>query len=457
MIAIRRPQGPRNPPLLGQIPAFRRDPLGFLQRTAAAYGDLAYFRLGPQHVFLANDPEYVRDVLVTNQNNFTKSRALQRAKVLLGEGLLTSEGSFHLRQRRLVQPAFHRPRLIGYSQVMSDYAVRARQRWSDGETLDISSEMMRLTLAVVGKTLFSADVEHEAGEIGEALTAILRMFNLLMMPFSEYLEKLPLPAIRRFEKARARLDKTIFGMIAERRAGGQDRGDLLSMLLLAEDEEGGGGMSDQQVRDEALTLFIAGHETTAQALTWSWYLLSQNPDCERTLHEELDTVLGDRPPSFEDLPKLRYTEMVLAEALRLYPPAWGIGRKAIASFQLGGYDIPKGAIIILSPYVAHRDSRYFPAPERFDPERWTPEAREARPKFSYFPFGGGARVCIGERFAWMEGTLALAAIAQKWRFRLSPGHRVEPLPLITLRPKYGMKMRAERRVSRPGMIPDQSF
>ena len=440
VLATVRPRGPKNPPIVGQIPAFRSNPLGFLTRTAREFGDIAYFRLGPQHVYLVNEPEFIRHILVTNQNNFTKSRALQRAKVLLGEGLLTSEGEAHLRQRRLVQPAFHRPRLIGYSKMMTDYAVRTRERWRDGETLDVASEMMRLTLAVVGKTLFSADVEAEAGEIGEALTAILHMFDLLMMPFSEYLEKLPLPSVRRFEKARGRLDHTIYGMIAERRGGGEDRGDLLSMLLLSRDEDGSGGLSDQQVRDEALTLFLAGHETTAQTLMWTWYLLSQNPECESRLHEEVDRVLGGRAPTFDDLPQLRYTEMVLAESMRMYPPAWAIGRKSIDAFELGGYGISKGSILILSPYVTQRDARFFPDPERFDPERWTPEARDTRPKFSYFPFGGGARLCIGERFAWMEGALVVAAIAQKWRLRLVSGHRVEPLPLITLRSKYGMKM-----------------
>jgi cytochrome P450 len=452
VIAVERPRGPRNPPIVGQIPAFRSDPLGFLTRIASRYGDLAYFKLGPQHVFLVNQPDYIREILVTSQNNFTKSRALQRARVLLGEGLLTSEGELHLRQRRLVQPAFHRPRLAGYAKVMSEYAVRARDRWRPGETVDVASEMMRLTLAVVGKTLFSADVEQEAGEIGEALTTVLHMFNLLMMPFSEYLEKLPLPSVRRFEKARARLDKTIYGMITERRASGEDCGDLLSMLLLARDEDESSGMSDQQVRDEALTLFLAGHETTAQALTWTLYLLSQNPECEARLHEEVQRVLGDRPPAFEDLPRLQYAEMVLAEGMRLYPPAWAIGRKAIAAFELGGYQLPAGAIAILSPYVTHRDARFFPDPERFDPQRFTPEARESRPRFSYFPFGGGARVCIGERFAWMEGTLVLAAIAQKWRLRLVPGHRVEPHPLITLRTKYGMRMRVVPRNEQPSAL-----
>ena len=306
---------------------------------------------------------------------------------------------------------------------------------------------MRLTLAVVGKTLFSADVESEAGEIGEALTTVLKMFNMLMLPFSEYLEKLPLPAVRRFEKARARLDETIYGLIRERRNSGVDGGDLLSMLLLAQDEEsGGGGMTDTQVRDEALTLFLAGHETTANALTWTWYLLSRNPECEARLHQEIDAVLDGRDPGFDDVPRLRYAEMVLAEAMRLYPPAWAIGRMAKTACEIGGVEIAAKSICIVSPYVMQRDARYFPEPDRFDPERWTPEQRDARPKFTYFPFGGGARVCIGERFAWMEGVLLLTTLARKWKLRLAPGHRVEPLPLITLRTKYGMRMSVIGRV-----------
>jgi cytochrome P450 len=415
-------------------------------KMAREYGDLAYFRLGPQHVYLVNHPDLVREILVTNQANFTKSRALQRARVLLGEGLLTSEGQFHLRQRRLVQPAFHRERLAAYASVMSECGVRLRDSWTPGSTLEISGEMMRLTLAVVGKTLFSADIGAEAPEIGEALTNVLKMFRMLMMPFSEYLEKLPLPSVRRFDKARARLDQTIYGLIHERRRSGEDTGDLLSMLLLAHDEEAdGSGMTDQQVRDEALTLFLAGHETTANALTWTWYLLSQNPECERRLHEEIDSVLQGRVPGMSDLPQLRYAEMVFAEAMRLYPPAWAIGRMAKGPFELGGIKIAAKSICIMSPYVMQRDPRWFPHPERFNPERWSPEARDARPKFSYFPFGGGARVCIGERFAWMEGVLMIAAITQKWKLRLAPDQRVEPLPLITLRTKYGMRMIVEPR------------
>ena len=440
-----KPKGPKGLPFVGYLPAFRKHPLKFLKRMAEEYGDLAYFKLGPQHVYLVNHPELVREILVLRQHNFTKSRMLQRARILLGDGLLTSEGQVHVRQRRLVQPAFHRDRLPAYGKVMSDFARRARDRWQPGATLEMSHEMMQLTLAIVGKTLFSADVQSEASEIGQALTSVLEMFDILLLPFSEYLEKLPLPSVRRFERARTVLDETIYRMIRERRACGEDRGDLLSMLLLAQDEDDSGGMTDTQVRDEALTLFLAGHETTANALTWTWYLLSQNPECEARLHQEIDEVLGDRSPSFDDLPQLRYAEMVIAEAMRLYPPAWAIGRMSKEAFELGGIEIPAKAICITSPYVMHRDSRYYPDPERFDPERWTPEKKEARPKFSYFPFGGGSRVCIGERFAWMEGVLVLATISQKWKLRLAPDQRVEPLPLITLRTKYGMRMKVESR------------
>jgi cytochrome P450 len=441
-----RPPGPKNAPIIGNLRAFRANPLSFLTNAARQYGDLVYFRVAQQHMYLVNHPDYVREILVNNQGNFIKSRALQRAKVLLGEGLLTSEGQHHLRQRRLVQPAFHRDRLAGYASAMSESAVRARQRWKAGATMDISVEMAQLTLAVVAKTLFSADIESEAPEIGAAMTSILQLFRVLLLPFSEYLDKLPLPSMRRFEKARARLDATIYGLIRERRASGVDTGDLLSMLLLAQDEDKDGGqMTDEQVRDEALTLFLAGHETGANALSWTWYLLSQHPEVERRLHAEIDAVLGHRAPELADLPQLRYAEMVLSEALRLYPPAWGIGRKAIGAFTVGGFDVPANSICILSPYVVQRDARWFPDPEKFDPERWTAEARDSRPKFAYFPFGGGARVCIGERFAWMEGVILMAAIAQKWRFRLEPGQHVEPLPLVTLRVKNGLRMIAEPR------------
>jgi len=426
--------------------AFRNNPLKFLSGLARDYGDVVYYKLGPADVYFVNDPELIREVLVMQDRKFTKSRALQRARVLLGDGLLTSEGSFHMRQRRLVQPAFHRERLMAYSKVMVEYALRTRGRWTPGSTLDVSKEMMQLTLSVVGQTLFSADVEGEAAQVGEALTSVLEMFNMLLLPFSEYMEKLPLPSVKRFERGRKVLDDIIYGMIRERRASGvQDQGDLLSMLLLAKDEDGSGGMSDEQVRDEALTLFLAGHETTANALTWTWYLLSQNPECEARMHAEVDEVLQGREPGWDDLPNLRYTEMVLAESMRIYPPVWGIGRMSTEAVQLGNVEIGPKSIVVVSPYVMHRNAKYFPQPERFDPERWTSEAKKARPQFSYFPFGGGSRLCIGERFAWMEGVLVLASIAQKWKLRLDPAQRVEPQPIITLRTKYGMRMKVEPR------------
>lgn len=452
MAASVYPPSPKRKPIMGHLMGFRRDPLGFLLNAAQDHGDLVHFKFGPQDIFFVNHPETIRDVLVTNNRNFTKSRGLEMAKRFLGEGLLTSEGDFHRRQRRLAQPAFHHKRIYAYAQVMAEYGERRRAHWQDGQTLDIAQEMMGLTLAIVGKTLFDADVEGEAKEIGKALSEIMHMFDRITTPFPWLLEMLPLPSNFRFNRARARLDETIYRIINERRASREDRGDLLSMLLLATDTEGDGtGMSDRQLRDEAMTIFLAGHETTANALTWTWYLLSQHAEVEARLHEEIDTVLQGRLPTAEDFPRLPFTEMVLAEAMRLYPPAWAIGRRAIADYRIGEYTIPARTIILMSPYVMHRNPRYYPEPLRFDPERWTAAAREARPKFAYFPFGGGPRVCIGEGFAWMEGVLLIAAIAQQWRMRLAPNQKVAPQPMITLRAKNGIQMRLERRDG--GQIP----
>jgi cytochrome P450 len=441
------PPGPKGKPILGNQLEFRRNPLGFLLTLAREYGDFVHFKLANLDAYLLTDPEWIKDVLVTNNRCFHKSRGLELAKSFLGEGLLTSEDDFHHRQRRLAQPAFHRQRIAAYASVMTAYSERTRRGWQNGTPLDLGQEMMRLTLAIVGKTLFDADVEAEAKEIGRALTEIVHLFSSrLVLPFPELLERLPLPSNRRFHKARARLDATIHRIITTRRASGADRGDLLSMLLLAQDDEGDGGkMSDLQVRDEAMTLFLAGHETTANALTWTWYLLSQNQEVEAKLHQEIDGVLAGRLPTVDDIALLPYTEKVFAESMRLYPPAWTIGRRALVDYPIGDYRVPARSIILMSQYVMHHDTRYYPDPFRFDPERWTPEARAARPKFSYFPFGGGPRVCIGESFAWMEGVLVVATIAQQWRFRLVEGHRVEPQAFITLRPKYGMRMIPERR------------
>ncbi len=430
----------------GHLLGLRRNLLEYLQRVAEACGEVGYFKAGPMRIYLLNNPEHIKDVLVTHHKNFVKSRGLQLAKRILGEGLLTSEGEFHLRQRRLVQPAFHRQRLEGYGEVMCAQARRMCEGWHDHAEVDVAEEMMRLTLAIVGKTLFGANVEEEADEIGQALTAAMGLFSRLTNPLAEILEKLPLPSNIRFFRAKHRLDATIYRIIAERRTSGEDRGDLLSMLLMAQDEEGDGGrMTDLQVRDEAMTLFLAGHETTAIALTWTWYLLAQHPEIEAKLYAELQDVLAQRPPAVEDFPRLIYTRMVLAESMRLFPPAYVFGRMAVDDYQIGPYYAPAGATLLVSPYILHRMARFYSEPLRFMPERWTAEAESERHKFAYIPFGGGPRICIGEGFAWMEGVLVLAALAQHWKLRLVPNHPIELQPLITLRPKFGMKMKLERR------------
>ncbi|HYX19646.1 MAG TPA: cytochrome P450, partial [Thermoanaerobaculia bacterium] len=344
------------------------------------------------------------------------------------------------------QPAFHAQRIAGYAGAMAALADRSTGRWSNGQVRDVALEMTRLTLAIVGRTLFDADVESEADEIGAALTTALGLFGrTFTLPYFELLDRLPLPMNRRFGRAKARIDATIARLIVERRRapGGAD---LLSLLVSASDTEGDGrGMTDAQVRDEAITIFLAGHETTANALAWTWYLLAKNPDAEARLHAEVDAVLGGRSPTAADLPRLPWTEMVLAESMRLFPPAWIIGRRAIEPCEIGGFEVPRGSIVVVCQWVTHRDQRWFPEPERFDPERFLPAAKEARPRFAYFPFGGGPRVCIGEGFAWMEGVLVLAAIARRWRLHLAKDQEIVPAPSITLRPRDGIRMILERR------------
>lgn len=433
-------------PLFGSLFDFRHDMPGFLAKIAKKYGDIVYFKLGPRKAFLLNHPDFIKDVLVTHHRNFLKSRAVEITKFLFGNGLLTSEGDFHLRQRRIIQPVFHHTRISTYGKVMVECASNTAERWQEGATVDMHNEMMRLTLAIVARTLFDADVDREIDEISRAVNEFISRFSRSMLPLFEFLDKLSLPSNRRMRKSLESLNSIIYRMIEERRVSKKDRSDLLSMLLQARDEEGDkGGMTDLQVRDEAMTLFLAGHETTANALTWTWYLLSQYAEAEEQLHQELDTVMENREPSVEDFEKLSYTRMVFAEAMRLYPPAWTLARRARGDYKVGGYNIPANAHIIMSQYVMHRDPRYFPNPHRFEPERWAPEQQASRPQFSYFPFGGGPRRCIGESFAWMEGVLVIATLAQRWKMRLVPGHRVKLQPSITLRPKYGMQMIIERR------------
>jgi len=422
----------RGLPVLGRLLEFRRDPLGFLQSIAAEQGDVARFRLGPQSVVLLSHPDDIRDLLVSHNTRFVKNRMLHRARILLGEGLLTSEEPRHTRQRKLVQPAFYRERLPAYAASMVKQAESAASLWQPGQTVQLNEEMMRLTLAIVAETLFSATVDDTAATVCAAMTEILEMFDLLMLPMSEHVIRLPLlPIARRFRRARRQLDEIVHGIIVRRRVSGRDHGDLLATLLAVRDEEGN-PMTDVEIRDEALTLFLAGHETTATALSWTWYLLSQHPEVEARFHAEIDR-------GFDDYSQLPYTEMVFAESMRLYPPAWAIGRRAIEPHTVRGEQFPIDTIFIASPYVTQRGPAFWPDPEKFEPERFRPEAREARHRFAYFPFGGGPRVCIGERFAWMEGILLLATLGRHWRFQVDPAHCPKVSPQITLRPKGSLQ------------------
>jgi cytochrome P450 len=426
---------------------FRRSPIGFLTELSKL-GDIAFFKMGSQPSYLINHPDLARDMLVVNAHKFHKGRALLRAKKLLGEGLLTSEGEAHLSQRRMIQPAFHRERIKFYAEAMIESAAKMANEWRDGETRDVDQEMMRLTLNIVGKTLFDQNVEDEAIEVGNAMTTLVGLFDWLLFPFSEILEKLPIPQARRFKDAKETLDRIIYGFINERRASGEDKGDLLSMLLHAQDEESGVKMTDEQVRDECLTLFLAGHETTANALVFAFYLLSQNPEKEKKFHQELDALFpNDELPQPEDYARLKYTEAVLAEAMRLCPPAWVLGRLAIEEHEIDGYVIPKGSLVLVSMYILQRDKRFWTDADVFQPERFLPKnaIKEANQKFIYFPFGAGIRRCVGEQFAWMESVLVLATLARKWKLNLIPEQRFGLSPMMTLRPKFGMKMRIGKR------------
>jgi cytochrome P450 len=420
-----------------RLAPIRRDPLAFFEELAAV-GDVATVRIGPQRLYLVSHPELVRDVLVTHGRSFMKGRALQEAKRILGNGLLTSEGELHLRQRRLIQPLFHQERVAGFAAEMVRAAERVSERWRDGAEVEMVGEMTELTLAIIGRTLFAADVERDARDVGAALTVAMEAFDRFIVPGAALLERLPLPSTRRFHAAQRRLDTIIQRMIEERLAD-PGRPDLLTMLLEAREEDGSGGMTRTQIRDEAMTIFLAGHETTAQALSWTWHLLSANAAAEARLHEELDRVLAGRTPSAADVDRLPYTRAVVAESMRLYPPAWSIARRALVDLELGGYRVERRSIVVTSPWIVHRDRRWWPEPDRFEPARWL--AQDSwRPRFAYFPFGGGTRICIGERFAWTEAVLVLATLASRWRATLVPGHPVEPLPRITLRPRHGLRM-----------------
>ncbi len=417
------------------------------------FGRAAHYRILLHDVVLLNDPSDIREVLVDKAASFGKDRTQKRMKIVLGEGMITSDGEKHMRGRRIAAPAFHRRRIERYAAQIVEISAAVCNEWGPGKQVDIAAEMMRLALQVTARTLFDTEVTPEIHVINEQTNIIMGLYNLLVgWPRAELFLDTPLPPMKRFRRAKARLDQVVDGMIEARRneaasktGGLEQRGDLLSMLLAARDDEAEGNgltLSAEEVRDQVLTLFLAGYETVANALAWTWMLLGQNPEAEARFHAELDLVLDGRLPSLEDMPRLEYTAMVLSESIRLYPPAWAMGREVLEDVWIGPYYLRKGTMVLFSQYIVHRDPRWFPDPLSFRPERFTPEAKAARPRFAYFPFGGGGRQCIGESFALMEATLALATIAQRWRIALKPGQQVELQPKITLRPRNGIKATA---------------
>lgn len=424
-----------------------RDPLGFLQRTAETYGDVAQFKIGSLTIVLVNHPTLIGDVLVTSAAKFIRRLASPQLRAFLGDSLFTNPGGEpHRRQRRLVQPAFHRARLIGYSEVITQCSYTAATRWKHNEVRSIAAEMSALTLDAACRTLFSTDISHEAQNIRAALTEILR-FDRWRFPGAQWLLRPSGPWGRKFTRAKEHLDNIVYGIIRERRVGEKkDTGDLLSMLLLTEDaEQPGEYLSDIEVRDQVLTLMFAGHETSSQALSWLWWLLATHPEVEAKLHQELADVLDGRPPTLTDIPRLPYLNCVIREVLRVRPPLWGMVRIATSDHILGGYTIAAGTQVLLAPWVTQHDPRFYDQPQRFMPERWTPEFQEGLPKFAYFPFGGGPRICIGENFAWMELALIVASLAQQWRFRITPKTRAVVKVRAILQSEGEIVLRFERR------------
>jgi len=437
--------GPKGGFYFGSGIDFRRDQLGFYESCAREYGDVVQTRMGPYRILLIYHPDAIEELFVTRSRDFVKSPGVRLLRPLLGDGLFLSEGDTWLRQRRLVQPAFHRQRVAGYGDVMTTFAERHVADWKDGDVIEMHAEMMALTQAIVGKTLFDADVSGDAHEAGQAAKVLAEDFGLRLRSFQLIPYWLPTPRNLRLRRAIRRLDGLIHRIIAERRASAEDRGDLLSMLLHAQDADDGSRMTGQQVRDEVMTMFLAGHETTAVALSWTWYLLAQHPAADTRLADELRAVLGGRAPSVADVPRLKYAGMVVTEAMRLYPPAYGIGRQAARATEIAGHAIAPDDIFIAPTWVVHRDRRWFEEPEAFRPERWAGDLARRLPRFAYFPFGGGPRQCIGNSFAQMEAILLLAAIAQRFRLSLIFGQRITPTPYITLRPEPGIRMLVTRR------------
>jgi len=456
----------RDLPLLGDLLAFSADRLGFLSAVAREQGDVASFRLGPYRAWLLTHPDDIADVLIRNADRFRKGPVLQRARVVLGDGLLTAEGDVHRQHRTMVQPAFHSRRITGYAATMIEQADAAATSWAAGVPLDVHAETVRITLASAGRTLLGATVsDDDVATVESALADLLSAYKLAFLPFGWQLQRLPIGPVRRLKRGRAKLYRLVDGVIADRRADDTDAGDLLSALVNPTD--GGDRLSDQEIRDHAVTLLLAGHETTANALAFALHLLANTPEVAAQVHAEIDTVLDGDLPMPDDAARLPVCRAVVSEALRLYPPAWLMGRQAVADHRVAGHTISAGDVTLLSQWVTQRDPRWWPEPDRFVPDRWLSEAQEdqprdrplarpvppttpaATPRWAYFPFGAGLRRCIGEGFAWTEGVLALATIATRWALHPVPDRPVELEPLITLRPRRGVWLCPEPRRSGP--------
>lgn len=434
------PPGPRTSSPLGFLRPFRQDVIAFLTRVAEEYGDVAYFKAGAMKCVLLNAPPLVQEVLVTRQHGFARGRPLEFTRRVLGDGLLTTDGAVHARQRRIAQPAFHADKIRRYTAAMTDYASRLRESWHEGDVVDVASAMRRLTLGISARTLLDVELDAaKAAAIDEAVSSAMQYFDRVSIPFVELFFGLPLPSTIRVRRARKMLTSTIRAMIDDRRGDDVAHDDFLSMLLRARQPDGT-ALSDEEICDQALVFLLAAYDTTASGLAWMWYLLSQNPACEAALQRELHDVLDGRLPAADDLPRLTYTRGVFAESLRLFPPAYVIARRALQAFEIGGFEIPRGTTILVSPYLLQRDRRFYESPELFDPTRWERRPYHNPFDFTFFPFGGGAHVCIGDHFAWTEAMIVLATLAQRWKLTLAADQVVARLPLVNLRPRFGMRM-----------------
>jgi len=442
--------------LWGHLPERARNPLGLYLDSRQRLGDMVRYRMGYIYVEQLTHPDHVKHVLADASARYTKGTVFDKTRPLVGNGLLTAEGDFWKRQRRLAQPAFHKERLAALGARMTDTLCERLPAWEraadTGTPLPVFQELMRLTLTVVVRALFGVEVGGHTDTVGEAFTTALEVTNeriISPLPYQPWLYRLPTRSNRAFRQAVDTLEGLVRGLIAQRRAAGSQAEDLLGMLMAASDADTGDTFDDAQLRDEVMTLLLAGHETTATALAWTFHLLAQHPEVEATLHAEVDAALGGRMPTVADLPRLRYVGCVVEEAMRLYPPIWAIPRVPVEDDVVDGFRIPKGDIVILVPYVTHRHPDFWPEPERFAPTRFLPENSKDRPRWAYLPFGGGQRQCIGNNFAMMEAQLLLTLVAQRFRLRGVPGVPVVPEPLVSLRPRGPMPMRVERREGVP--------